>query len=446
VNGEFAHVNNAFETGTILEGEVVYHDRSVTLEIVRGSFEEFADRVDLTPNQHAVAGALDSLSDDDGDHKALVYLDERQLGHLPGDFDKIAPEELSSIFTITTALSQVQGTNLQRRNDDIRSGANGFSAAGLAINGQAPGYSGGLGFRTGAAGPSGNELRDGKESKETKTVVEEEKKWGVFLSGTGEWVDVDGDGNARGFDLTSGGFTVGLDYKVSPNFALGIAAGYAGTTADLTDDGRVWVNGGKLGLYATYFTGGFYVDGIVNAGYNSFDTKRSALQGTARGDTEGGELNVLIGTGYDWKIGALSIGPTATFQYTYAKMDGFTERGSLAPLDIASQDAESVRSAFGLKASYDWRVGGVMIKPELRAAWQHEYSDRRYDISASFAGGAGDGFVVRGPEIGRDSLLLGAGFAIQLSETCTTYFYYDGELGRDQYDRHSVSGGVRVAF
>jgi hypothetical protein len=50
------------------------------------------------------------------------------------------------------------------------------------------------------------------------------------------------------------------------------------------------------------------------------------------------------------------------------------------------------------------------------------------------------------PELGRDSLLVGAGFAIQCSETFSTYFYYDGELGRENYDRHGVSGGVRVAF
>jgi outer membrane autotransporter protein len=262
----------------------------------------------------------------------------------------------------------------------------------------------------------------------------------------GEWVDVSGDGNARGYDITTGGFTLGLDYKVTDHFAIGINAGYAGTSTDLVNDGAVWVNGGKLGLYATYFTGGFYLDTAVTGGYNSYDTKRSALQGAARGSTEGGEVNVLVGTGYDWKIGGLQIGPTATFNYTLTGMEGFTEHGSLAPLNIGSRNAESIRSAFGLKASYDWQLGGVVIRPEVRAAWQHEYGDKSYDISASFAGGAGDGFLVNGPEVGRDSLLLGAGFAIQLSETCTTYFYYDGELGREDYDRHSVSGGVRVAF
>src|SRR5262249_13599539 len=155
-------------------------------------------------------------------------------------------------------------------------------------------------------------------------------------------------------DLTSGGFTLGLDYKITPNFAIGLAAGYTGSSADLTDRGRVWVNGGKIGLYSTYFSGGWYAGTAVFAGYNSYDTRRSALQGEARGDTEGGELNVLFGTGYDFKFGGLTVGPTASFNYTYLGTRDFTEHGSLAPLDIHGGKGESLRTAFGLKASYDW--------------------------------------------------------------------------------------------
>jgi len=188
------------------------------------------------------------------------------------------------------------------------------------------------------------------------------------------------------------------------------------------------------------------VDLAVTGGYNSYDTKRSALQGTARGDTDGGELNVLAGAGYDWTVGALTIGPTATYQYSLVGIDGFTETGSLAPLNIASRNAESIRTTLGFKASYDWKIGGMLVRPEIRASWQHEYGDSSYGLDASFANGAGGSFLVNGPEIGRDSLLIGAGVAIQCSERFSTYFYYDGELGRENYERHGVSGGVRIAF
>ena len=67
-------------------------------------------------------------------------------------------------------------------------------------------------------------------------------------------------------------------------------------------------------------------------GLNGYDTNRTALEGTARGRTTGGDLNVLLAGGYDWKKGGFSIGPTASFQYTLIGFGDFTESGSLAPL------------------------------------------------------------------------------------------------------------------
>ncbi|EDY16974.1 outer membrane autotransporter barrel domain protein [Chthoniobacter flavus Ellin428] len=470
VSGTFRDIENRFDNGTILTVGIAYEPNAVIAMIKQGSFAKFAESTGLSSNQISVARALDSAANTSRANRLFDYLDSRNRRNLSGDFDRIAPEELTSAFAIGMALANVQSANIQRRTDDIRSGSGGFSAAGLAINGMGPSYSGG--FDAGVAGPNGD---DGKDVKETRQVVPAENRWGAFLSGTGEWVSVGNTDNARGYHLDSGGFTLGVDYKVTPNFAIGLAAGYTGTTADLSDRGRLWVNGGKLGLYATLFqnvepaaapkmskdsskdskevrppaTGlgrSFYADVAVFGGYNSYDSRRSALQGDARGDTDGGELNVLFGTGYDFKKGHFTFGPTASFNYTYLGTSAFTEHGSLAPLDIHGGKGESLRTAFGLKASYDWKVGGVLIKPEIRAAWQHEYGDSAYDLTSSFANSAGESFLVAGPQLGRDSALLGAGVAIQCSERCSTFFYYDGELGRRNFQATNVTGGFRLAF
>jgi outer membrane autotransporter protein len=148
----------------------------------------------------------------------------------------------------------------------------------------------------------------------------------------------------------------------------------------------------------------------------------------------------------DWEKGGLSIGPTANFQFTYVGFSGFTESGSLAPLKFPNQNSESERTAFGMKASYDWKLGRVTIKPEISLAWQHEYGDQAYSIISSFANGAGNSFTVNSPQIGRDSLLIGAGAAVLLSDRISIYAYYDGELGRTNYQSNNVSAGVRITF
>ena len=170
------------------------------------------------------------------------------------------------------------------------------------------------------------------------------------------------------------------------------------------------------------------------------------LPGTAKGSTVGGDFNAFVAGGYDWKKGGLSIGPTASFQYSLVGFGSFTESGSLAPLAFPDQASNSFRTAFGMRASYDWKAGPVRLIPEIRGAWQHEYGATDYSIIASFANGAGNSFTVNGPEIGRDSFLLSAGLAVQWNDRITTYAYYDGEFFRTNYLSNNISAGVRVTF
>jgi outer membrane autotransporter protein len=88
----------------------------------------------------------------------------------------------------------------------------------------------------------------------------------------------------------------------------------------------------------------------------------------------------------------------------------------------------------------------VVIRPEISLAWQHEFGDQSYSIVSSFANGAGNSFTVNSPQVGRDSLLIGAGAAVLLSDRVSLYAYYDGEIIRANYESNNVSAGVRLTF
>jgi Uncharacterized protein with a C-terminal OMP (outer membrane protein) domain len=170
--------------------------------------------------------------------------------------------------------------------------------------------------------------------------------------------------NASGYDLATGGFTMGVDYRIGTHFAIGLTGGYAYTAADLVNNSNIAVNGGKLGTYATVFGSGFYLDTAVIGGLNGYDTNRTAVGGNRPGTRlPGATVNVLLAGGYDWKKGGFSIGPTASFQYTLIGFGAFTESGSLAPLAYPAQNAQSYRTALGMKTSYDWKIGPVHLVP-----------------------------------------------------------------------------------
>jgi outer membrane autotransporter protein len=432
VSGSFGTVQNEIATGTIVKAQVVTLTNAVVLEGTQGSFVEAA----CNPNSAAVAQALDSAVGNSRASALITFLNGQPLTNLCGDFTLIAPEALASIFNAGVSFANVQTANLKRRLEDVRAGDNGFNSSGFSLNGGALNSSGGLAGVTGPEGKSGPSVM-------TPTP---ENRWGVWVTGIGEFANVESSDGAAGYDIQTGGVTFGVDYRVCSILAVGLTAGYANMNADLPNGGSLDVNSGQFGIYATLFGSGFYADAAFTGGPSGYDTHRTALLGSANGNTSGGNFNALIAIGYDWKKGGLSIGPTANFQYSYVGVGGFTESGSIAPLNIDNQNVESERTAIGMKASYEWKLGHVIIKPEISAAWQHEFGDQSYSIVASFANGVGNSFTVSSPPIGRDSLLIGAGTAILLNDRISIYAYYDGELLRTNYQSNSVSAGVRMTF
>ncbi len=437
VVGEFAEVTDPLATPLLGLG-AIYSSNAVLVTIIQQSFEDLARTFGGSPNHLATGRALDSVAFGSTVPEFIDYLNEAPAEDFFGNLDRVAPEELASIFNIANSLANVQMTNLSRRLEDLRAGSTGFSGQRFALQGTLPDSQGGLGL----AGPTG---KDAKDCKSCPVVVPSENRWGFFVNGSGEFVDIESTGNAHGYDFQSGGITLGVDYRVCENFVVGLTVGYAHTGADLAGQGFLDVDAGRIGLYATAFANGFYLDAAVSGGYSGFDTRRSALDGSARGDTTGAEFDGYVGVGYDWKVGGLTVGPIANFQYTYLDLDGFTEQGSLAPLNFGSQSNESIRTTVGLKASYDWKCCGRLIRPSVRVAWQHEFGDTEAALTSSFASG-GSSFTVTGPNIGEDALLVGVGASVQISERASAFLYYDGEFGRSNYQLHAISGGVRIEF
>ena len=117
-----------------------------------------------------------------------------------------------------------------------------------------------------------------------------------------------------------------------------------------------------------------------------------------------------------------------------------------APLRIVSQSEDSLRTNLGLSASYAWKSGRVQLRPSVRASWQQEYAYSALPINARFASGAGSAFTVYGPAEGHDSAVIDAGIDVQWTPTIGTYFGYNGEIGRSNYDSNSVICSVHVDF
>jgi len=398
----------------------------------------------ITRNQICVGENLDdaALSSDPDAIELVTLIGNLPVADLPAAFDLLAPEELASIYEIGFSHALLQGVNFQRRLSDIRAGATGY----CALEAAAPSV-------TESSGGKGTDGKVVLTDKNVGPVVEvcPDKRWGTFGTGYGQTISVgQEDPNARGYEIDSGGFTTGADYRIGSHFAVGIGGGFARSRAELVNEGHVDVGTGYAGVYASVFGGGFYLDAAANAGWADYDIERFALGGVETGVTNGAEFNGVIGFGYDWKRDCLTIGPWATFQYTYVEFDSFDEEGgSVAPLHFPDQHQEAGRGALGLKVAFDSRKGNMIWRPELRAAWQHEFGDTDYAIDWSFRDITDQHICsVFGPRTGQDSALVDAGFSLIFGrcQTVAASLFYNGNIGRNNDTRHAATGGLRVSF
>ncbi len=454
ISGQFDGFNDVhYNPDFLLRWEPVYETNDVYLLWNQHPFTEVPG---LSDNQFATADLLNrvtgiipampmpyndstgaALIEHPGLRPGITYLNNRSLADLPVDYDLIAPEELTAIFDSGRAFTQLEAANIENRLREIRDGGgSGFSARGLNVQKKPMSF----------ASPMPVSAKGGDVKKDIYASAVD-NPWGVFIAGSAESMDIGNDGNSSGFDVETGGITLGIDYRPNDYAAIGFFQQYTNSDADLTNNGSVDMDGIKFGLYGTLHNeAGFYMNGLVAAGLSDYKTHRLGLNGYADGDTDGLDLDAMISGGYTRKVGALSFGPLASLIYSRQQIDKFTETGSMLPLVIDDQSEDSLVSRIGIEASYEWQFGEIFVMPSISLAWQHEFLRDAYDIDSRLAASPQNGFTTSGPEIGRDSLDLRVGLGVQWNKDLSSYISYQCELGRTNYQIHSITLGVQHQF
>jgi len=126
---------------------------------------------------------------------------------IPGALDLLSPEDLTSIFTTGFAVVDVQLGNIEHRLWDVRQGATGFSGSGFVVTDNRAAHS---------IDSKDMQSMDAKEIVSSVPVMERDKRWGFFITGSGEVVDVESTSLARGSSFNTGGVTCSERPSVMP--------------------------------------------------------------------------------------------------------------------------------------------------------------------------------------------------------------------------------------
>jgi outer membrane autotransporter protein len=277
--------------------------------------------------------------------------------------------------------------------------------------------------------------------------------WGGAAGGTGT---IAGNSNAGTFTYSVGGFSGGLDRKITDNFLAGVTVGYL-TGGQWTGgfQGRSVTDTVQAGLYGSFMQGPVYVDALAAYAYNANQLWRPlnipGLQPrTAYGQAGANQFLGQLEAGYRIDLGGTPgyfVTPFALLQGSVATQNGLTETGAQSlNLSVAQQTTSSIRTIFGAQLGAAMDIGlRDKIAAQLRLGWSHEYSDTARPVTASFVGAPAVPFTVFGAAPTRDGAAIGFSLSTAVAEAMSLYVRYEGNIA-GQDSSHALTAGLRMSW
>ena len=176
--------------------------------------------------------------------------------------------------------------------------------------------------------------------------------WTGWIAGYGLGGQAFGDGNARGFDYSTGGTLVAIQ-RALENMRWGLFYGYGESHLALNDLGQAsGIKGHQAGTF-------FILDGDDNyyliaagMGYDDYQASRDVCIGLedqmVTGNHPGWQSSAYLERGWTFRETRGTVQPFAALQYICLRQDGFIENGNDgANLAVDENDLHSFRGLLG---------------------------------------------------------------------------------------------------
>lgn len=431
---------------------------------------KLANIPNLTRNQFELATALDSIctslnalnspTSEQIDFRARCRELANNAASNPQDvveaLDALLPDTQAAQARSSMLTASRQFETLNARIAALRSGTQGSSFDGLALNG-----------RNGSVSLGGlvNSLTGDSSATE---VGGDFQRWGFFASGTIGSGDADAAGITPDFDFDIHGLTLGVDYRYSDKFIFGAALGYNNQDTDLAPgQGGVDASGYTLSAYGTYFRdNSWYTDGVITLGKNNYDMVRqiaytipdgiggfTTVNQTARSDSGGDLLSIGATFGRDFQKGGWSIGPYGRLLYTKLDFDRIEETlvssgpGAGLGLIVEERSLDSLATILGGKFTRAISTNWGVLTPHFQIEWEHEYNSDPGAATARFINDpTGTEITLSDAPYDSDFYRIGLGLSAIMSKGRSGFMYYEKTFGRDGVNQQNLALGLRIEF
>ena len=319
---------------------------------------------------------------------------------------------------------------------------------------------------------------------QTLAYAQEKSHWDIYAFGTGIFSTMNSVNDLPKANVTTGYFGAGADYIMNNYISLGVYAGYQGIKTREREGNWLGSNGVKYGIYATAQCPGFsqwmgepflqnffprnhssknisssekmwdddfYLNAIVGGGANYFNVKRSMdlrqNSRIARSHPFAGELDSLLGGGYEFRIGPWTLGANTSIQYTYVGVSSVRESGAdQLNASLPRQNYSSLIYTLGGNLSYLWEIApNYKLYPTVGLYWQHEFLNYAQNVNGHFSNRNRTRFDFESPAGFRNGAFATAGISAQIGRV-GIYGYYTPQFGNNILVSQGVTVGISYAF
>ncbi len=286
------------------------------------------------------------------------------------------------------------------------------------------------------------------------------ERFGTFVNVGYNWGDVAKTTLQDGYDFKNWSLVAGVDYRVSPNAAIGGAVSYQKTKSDFADNlGFVKAATFSLAAYGTYYGEGYYLDGLISYGHVDYETERSIniasttaiapIRATATASPKGNQWSAVVGGGYDFTRSAVTITPFGRLGYLYVQNKAFSEDEPVAGLGLAvdARTVNSLQSALGVRLQRAFGTSFGVVTPYAIAQWNHEFHVQQASITSKYVNDPFNVFFsIPTEDAGSNYAVLTLGLSGQFQRGIAAFLQYGATASLKNATNHSLSGGVRIPF
>lgn len=275
----------------------------------------------------------------------------------------------------------------------------------------------------------------------------------AWAQADGAYHMLDQDKDNAGYDFSTYGATVGANLDLNRQWTVGgaISASYGNISGKGVDCFDADTQSYYLNLFARYQKGHWTQMGILTVGMDEMDGERRVSGNTAKSDTKGTSFSGYYEVGYLVPLSDTMehiLQPVVNVSISSAKVDGFTETGSIGNAGLKYGSNDLVYGNVGAGVRYQGVLAHSVYERntmlEVRAQVNQHFGDKSNEADVSYIGG-GNTFMVRGSESSDLGVQIGAGVSIPYNIDYTFFADVDAEFRNQQSDvRANI--GVRYDF